>query len=903
MESAYTAKKYEDEIYSKWEKSGAFQAQGKKSGKKPFTISMPPPNATGVLHLGHAVMLALEDIMIRHHRMMGEDALWIPGTDHAAIATQSVVEKELEASGIKNPRAQLGREKLLEEIHEFTEKSKNTIRNQVRKMGASCDWSKERYTMEKDLNHAVNTFFQYMYEDGLIYRGGRIINWDPKMQTTVSDDEIEYVEEKTKFYYFQYGPVVIGTARPETKFLDKVIVVHPEDERYKDLIGKEFELEWIDGPITATVIADENIDMSMGTGAMTITPAHSFVDFEMAQKHKLETPQIIDFDGNIKSEVSEEFAGMPISDAREKIVEKLRSKGLLVKVDEEYVHNIAVSYRGKGTIEPQIMKQWFIDVNKKTIEWKGDKCSIKEVLQDVVRSNMIQILPNRFEKIYFSWIDNLKDWCISRQIWWGHQIPMWHKCTPEQYEAFNEKKDASSLMLNILEIENEVSFGTEKPKDGLWVRDPDTLDTWFSAALWTFSTLGWPEKTDDLDFFHPTDVLETGYDIIFFWVARMILASTYALRREGLPEEKCIPFKTVYLHGLIRDINGKKMSKSNPETCIDPLDMIDLYGADALRLSLVIGSTPGNDMRLYEEKIAGYRNFINKIWNSARFTIMNVEPKNLKLTLQNEDIKSFADKWILTELQTLINQVNEDLDKYRFSDAGTKIYDFIWSKYCDWYLENSKGELKNEVVLLHVLKTCLKLIHPFVPYVTEKIWEFLDTEGMLISEKWPELNNSHIFKSESQKMEEVQDAITAIRVARAELNVDGGKKINAEIYTENDQSAFVENKEFIERAARLEKLILLKTPKQEDGVKIVISGKNEIYLPLKDMIDPEKELKRLNKEIEQKEQFIKSLKAKLSNTGFTKNAPVDIIEKETTRLREEEDNLVKLTQQKSQIVL
>lgn len=902
MESAYEAKKYENDIYKKWKKSGAFKAKVNKD-KKPFTISMPPPNATGVLHLGHAVMLALQDIMIRHHRMMGEESLWIPGTDHAAIATQSVVEKQLQSKGIENPRKELGREKLLQEIHNFAEDSKSIIRNQISKMGASCDWDREKYTMEKDLNHAVNTLFKYMHEDGLIYRGGRIINWDPKMQTTVSDDEIEHIEEKTKFYYFQYGPVVIGTARPETKFLDKVIVVHPDDERYKDIIGKEFELEWIEGKIKAKVIADKHIDMNMGTGAMTITPAHSLVDFEMAQKHDLESPQIIDFNGNIRTDVSEEFGGMPIKEAREKIVEKLQKKGLVVKVDEEYVHNISVNYRGKGIIEPQILKQWFVDVNKKVIDWKGKKQSIKEVMQDVIRSGMIELVPKRFEKIYFHWIDNLKDWCISRQIWWGHQIPMWYKATPEQYNEFHKTKDASSLMLNILEIDDEIKFGTEKPEGENWIRDPDTLDTWFSSALWTFSTLGWPNKNEELDYFHPTGVLETGYDIIFFWVARMILMSTYALRKEGLPEEQCIPFKTVYLHGLIRDRHGKKMSKSNPETCIDPLDMIEKYGADALRLSLVIGSTPGNDMRLYEEKIAGYRNFINKIWNSARFALMNVSKENLKKELTKEDIHTFADKWILTQLEHLIKEVDADLSKHRFSDAGTKIYDFIWSKYCDWYLECSKGPAKNEAVLLYVLKTTMKLLHPFTPYVTERIWEFIDPETLLITSDWPTQNKEHLFSKEAKEMESVQELITQIRSARAELKVEAGKKIKAIIFTAKSHPAIKENSDFIKRAARISDLELVESPQNIEGAKTLIIGDIEAYLPLKDMIDPEKELQRLEKEIAQKESFINTLKNKLSNKGFTDNAPKELVAEQKERLKSEEEKLQKLLTQKSQIVV
>ncbi len=893
IESAYEANKYETKIYKKWEESGSFHAQVDET-KKSFTISLPPPNATGVLHLGHAVMLAIQDIMTRFHRMQGDSSLWLPGTDHAAIATQSVVEKKLQKEGIKNPRKELGRKKLLQEIRKFAEDSKDTIRNQVRKMGASCDWKREKYTLDEDMNHAVNTFFKYMHEDGLIYRGGRIVNWDPNMQTTVADDEIEYIEEKTKFYYFQYGPVVIGTARPETKFEDKIIVVHPDDKRYKNLIGKEFEVEWIEGKITAKVIADECIDMELGTGAMTITPAHSLIDFELAQKHDLDAPQIIDFGGKIIKEVSKEFGGMDILEARQKIVEKLDKKGLLVKIDEEYEHNKAVNYRGKGTIEPQIMKQWFIDVNKKAIEWKGNKLSIKEVLQDVIKSKMIKIVPKKFEKTYFHWIDNLRDWCISRQIWWGHQIPVWYKATDEQIKEFKKTKDASSLLLTILDIDGEIKISEEKPDGENWIRDPDTLDTWFSSALWTFATLGWPDKTEDLEYFHPTGVLETGYDILFFWVARMILASTYALRRDGYPEERSIPFKTVYLHGLIRDRNGKKMSKSNPETCIDPIDMIKQYGADALRLSLVIGSTPGNDMRLYEEKIAGYRNFINKIWNGARFALMNLNDEDFEKDFEPGMVKTLADKWILTKQQNLIKEVDKDIKNHRLSDAGTKIYNFFWGDYCDWYLEISKGEYKNPAVLLHILKTSLKLLHPFTPFVTEKLWQFIDSERMIIDEKWPKHKKELVYEDEADTMEKIHEIISTIRSIRAESKVPAGKEINAIIVSKKYSKALEEKREAIMRLARLESLEIKTKKEKITEAKSAFLEEIEIYLPLKNLVDPETELKRLKKELDEKENFISILEKKLSNKGFVDNAPKEVVAQEKDKLKVAQENVRKV---------
>lgn len=878
IEKTYTAKDYEDKIYKKWEKSNAFTPVVDQK-KKPFTISLPPPNATGTLHLGHATMLAIEDIMIRHKRMEGYSTLWLPGTDHAAIATQSMVEKKLQAQGIKNPRTDLGRKKLIKEIKNYVEESKSTIRKQIRKMGASVDWTREKYTLDDDLHHAVNTFFAMMYEDGLIYHGDRIVNWDPLMQTTVADDELEYKEEKAKFYYLQFGPVVIGTARPETKFADKIIIVHPKDKRYKHLHGKEFEVEWINGPIKARVIADECVDPKMGTGAMTITPAHSVVDFELAQKHKLEKIQIIDFNG-LLNESAGEFAGMHIEKARPKIVEKLKLKGLLVKIDEEYIHNIAVNYRGKGTIEPQIMKQWFVDVNKKVIQWKGKKRSIKEVMQDTVRSGMIKMVPKRFDKIYYHWIDNLRDWCISRQIWWGHQIPIWYKVTDEDKKRWEKHPESSSYLLQSMGIKIlEVKYNESEPKKGAWIRDPDTLDTWFSSALWTFSTLGWPKHTKDFKYFHPTDVLETGYDIIFFWVARMILASTYCLRKDGLPEEQCIPFKTVYLHGLIRDIRGKKMSKSNPETAIDPLDMIEKYGTDAVRLSLIVGNTPGNDMRLYEEKIAGYRNFINKIWNAARFAMVNLDNFDLDTTDVHLFANGSADKWLLSKLNELIGQVNNDMKNYRFSDAATRIYDFTWGQYCDWYLEISKGEQINPHVLLYALKTLLKLLHPFVPFVTEAIWEHLGEKSMLISEPWPVQSKKLRFNSAVQEMEIIREIISSIRSIRAEKGVENAKKIEAVIYGGLWTEVIQQKREAILRMGRLSDLIV-----ESEGEKIdnstwkYIDGIN-LFIPNKGLFDAKKELISLEKELKELESQLEGLKSRLSNKSFTEKAPVDVVEK------------------------
>ena len=862
---AYSAKDHEDSLYKMWEESGAF-APSDDMSKEPYSIMMPPPNATGTLHLGHATMLAIEDILIRFKRMQGFATLYLPGTDHAGIATESRVIKELQDGGMKNPREELGREKLLQKIREFVENSKNTIRNQVRKMGTSCDWSRERYTFSDEMNAAVNELFKMMYEDGLIYRGGRIVSWDPKMQTTVADDELEYIEEKIPFYTFQYGPFQISTARPETKFGDKYVVMHPDDKRYKKFKhGDTFEAEWINGPVTATIIKDEAVDPEFGTGVMTITPWHDATDFEISQRHKLDKEQVIGLDGCLL-EIAGEFAGMPIGKARPKIVEKLKEKGLLVNVQEDYVHNVAVSYRGKGIVEPQIMKQWFVDVNKPAIDWKGKQLSIKEVLQDTVRSGMIRTVPDRFDKIYFHWIDNLRDWCISRQIWWGHRIPVWYKG-------------------------EEMKVQAENPGEG-WNQDEDTLDTWFSSQLWTFSTLGWPEKTPDLMRFTPSSCLETGYDIQFFWVARMILGTTYALRKSGFSEEKSIPFKDVYLHGLIRDVHGKKMSKSRPETCIDPLDMIEKYGTDAVRLSLVIGSTAGNDMRLYEEKIAGYRNFVNKIWNGSRFVMLNLDDDD---TI-NPATLSRADKWILTRLNEIIGDVTDHLENYRLSEAGLMVYDFFWGEYCDWYLEISKVQ-KNLAVLKHVLKTTLTLMHPFMPFVTEAIWGELCPGTMLMTTQWPVINPDYAYFAESDEMGRIMDLIAGIRVLRAEAGVEAAKKIHAIIIAHEDIALVNDKADIIKRLANLGTLDIKENGEKIEKAFSTFVGDLEIYLPLADLIDFDAEIKRITKEITELESYFASLEKKLSNKAFVQNAPEEIIQKERSKMDETQQKMEKLKKQ------
>lgn len=731
----YNPQETERRIYEVWEKSGFFNPDicvekgNTKDDAKPFVIAMPPPNVTGVLHMGHALMLTIEDIIIRFKRMRGRKTLWIPGTDHAAIATQARVEKDIsKKEGLS--RYDLGREELLKRIRTFAQESHDTIVSQIKIIGASCDWSREAFTLDSVRTKAVQTMFQKMYEDGLIYRGHRIVNWDPKGQTTISDDEIVYQEEKTTFYYFKYGPFVIGTARPETKFGDKYVVMHPEDSRYKKYThGEKIELEWINGPITATVIKDEAIDMEFGTGVMTITPWHSAIDFEIAERHGLDKEQIIDDRGKLLP-IAQEFVGMKIGDAREKIVEKLRAKGLVEK-EEPYTHQVATAERTGALIEPQIKLQWFINVNKaftlkhSTLEGisSGSQTTLKEIMRKVVETQQVNIIPEYFDKTYFHWIENLRDWCISRQIWYGHRIPVWYRG-------------------------EEIYCGTDTPKGDGWVQDEDTLDTWFSSGLWTFSTLGWPEKTKDLELYHPTDVLETGYEILFFWVARMILMSGYALGD--------IPFHTVYLHGTVRDGQGRKMSKSLGNG-IDPLDVAKEFGSDAGRMALVVGTGPGTDSKISLEKIRGYKHFCNKLWNITRFILSSTGGLAYDNTFTAYSERDVA---LRNERDQLFTEVTHELEEYKLHLASEKLYHYAWSRLADEILEESKtilgsqapgsapstasNEEKNSRAqfLLETLSMLLTMLHPFVPFVTEELWSMLPVKSgaeknLLMIEPWP----------------------------------------------------------------------------------------------------------------------------------------------------------------------
>lgn len=898
LAKAYEPKQFEDNIYKKWEDSGLFnpdvcvQKGVCKKNAKPFSMVLPPPNVTGILHMGHASMLAIEDTITRYHRMKGEKTLWLPGTDHAAIATQTKVEKLLMEKGIKDPKIELGREKFLAEINDFAQKSHDTINTQSKKMGASLDWSREAFTLDSKRNLAVKTIFKKMYDDDLIYRGYRIVNWCPRCHSTLADDEVEYKEQSAKFYTFKYSsdfPITISTTRPETKLGDTAIAVNPGDVRYNKYIGQIFEVKsFVKGSdLKIKIIADESVDMAFGTGALGVTPAHSKVDYDMAIKNDLPVIKIIDEDGKMTAQAGKEYSGLTVKEARKKVVENLIAEGLMIE-EKDIPNNLSVCYRCETPIEPLPSDQWFVAVNKK-FKFKGKKIkgiepgsevTLKELMLKVVENKQIEIIPDRFEKVYFNWIKNLNDWCISRQIWYGHQIPVWYKG-------------------------KKIKVGIEAPKEEGWTQDPDTLDTWFSSGLWTFSTLGYPEKTADFKNFHPTSVLETGYDIIFFWVARMILMTTYALGD--------IPFEKVYLHGMVRDEQGRKMSKSLGNS-IDPLDMIEKYGTDATRLSTLLGNTPGNDLKLSEEKIAGFRNFTNKLWNISRFMLLNI-PQPQKDIKQPKG-KTIADKWILGELNKIVAQVTDNLEKYNFSFSGEILRDFTWGELADWYLEIAKieGSSKNPLltkegagggqnskseILNYILNTILKLWHPFMPYVTETIWQEVYGENeMLMVASWPKMK----IKENTESFSNIKDIITGIRATRADNKIEPAKKIKAVISAGQQKKLLSKNLEIIKGLGRLEELIIKKIAKKPKNYVGFVQGGVEIFLDVLGSVDLEKEKVRLEKEIEETEKYFVSLQTKLANQDFMAHAPVVVVEKEKTKLAETEEKINKLKNQFKNLV-
>ncbi len=861
LAKTYDPKAFEKIITEQWERNGAFRADA-FSDKPAFTISMPPPNATGQLHVGHAVMLVLEDIFIRWHRMMGHEALWLPGTDHAAIATENVVLQQIkEHEGIADPRTELGREEVLRRITDYVKNSQGTIRSQVKAMGSSCDWSRERYTMDHQLNRCVNETFLRMHTKGLIYRGPRIVNWDPYLKTNVSDDEVERRSTQSPFYTFQYGPFQIGTVRPETKFGDKYVVMHPNDSRYTQYKhGDTFECEWINGKITATIVKDDVVDPEFGTGVMTITPWHDHVEGKLLP-------------------IAQEFAGMGIEEARPKIVEKLRNKGLLVDTDSGYTHSKSFNSRGGGAIEPQIREQWFIDVNKPAVEWKGKTQSLKEVLIDVVRSGDIRLVPERFNSTYFHWVENLQDWCISRQIWWGHRIPVYYR-----------------------DGETMVSLQKLEDSEG-WEQDPDTLDTWFSSALWTWSTLIDPElaknyslsledvleRSPDFQKFHPTNIMETGYDILFFWVARMILMTTFMLRE--------IPFKTVYLHGLIRTREGKKMSKSEPETVIDPLDSIEKYGADALRIALVSGTGPGQDLRLYPEKLESSRRFANKIWNAGRYIMMTV-PDETPITAP-KTINSELAKWLLHGLNNLIQDTQARLESHRLSDVADNLKSFFWGDFCDWYLEMDKKQNRTDEdnqVLAFSFITLIKILHLYVPFVTEALWKEFQQPEMLACSEWPAAL-PYKYEESYQRIEIVKESIKQIRALREKANIGLERKVPATLNSTENALLYREHQQLIIRLARLSELQI--SEKEPEGKSDLLGAYfHGTYASIDaTAVDWKKEIATLQKKFNTESGFVKKSRNKLDNPGFLTNAPEKVVTELREKVNDTEKTLDALKQQ------
>jgi valyl-tRNA synthetase len=967
LPKAYNPSEVEDAIYKAWEESGVFnpdileKMDSRFKDGAPYCIVMPPPNRTGTLHIGHSAMLAIEDLMIRFERMRGKKALWIPGTDHAAIATQVKVEQLLMKEGIKDPRKELGREKFLERVVAFAEDSANTMRRQIRKMGSSCDWSRECYTLDEQRNRAVNEVFKMMVEDGIIERGYRIVNWDPQFQTTLSDDEVLTKETTAKLLTFRYGyiskinsevvkdkmlfPIEISTTRPETKFGDTAVAVHPDDERYKKFVGNVYTVDFCGRSITVKIISDKVVDRDFGTGALGVTPAHSMIDEEIAKNHDLPMVQVIGRDGKMTLQAGFNFKGLTVLEARDKVEKMLENAGLLTSI-QEIPQNLPTAERGGATVEQLPMSQWFVRVNKKFKvrqdvmgKWKkGEEASLKELMIYAVEGSQIEIVPDRFKKIYFQWINNLRDWCISRQIWFGHPIPMMYtlddmgvvrfdnaplavNISREEMEKIMEKAstiigfdddpeveerrlisvadfrvlselvkagylDWSTVKNNKPEIDPAypiLSTDFIQDKHALLDNefcDPDTLDTWFSSGLWTFSTLGWPDidAFEEMRAYHPTAVLETAYDIIFFWVARMILMSTYVLGE--------VPFKNVYLHGLVRDEQGRKMSKSLGNV-LDPLDLIPKYGTDAVRLSLVVGTAPGQDSKTSEAKVEGFRNFTNKLWNISRYVLLQIGDKKI-------DTKSIipvtdSDVWILGRLQQVTADVTKKLETYQFSVAGELLRDFTWNDFADWYLEIAKIEKDKEAILAYVMNRLLRLWHPFMPFVTEHIWQFTGSSNQLIIEAWPEVHRT--FNQDDMDammhLESIRTLITDIRRLRAEQGIEPVKFIEIAIVSDETTKKIIEeNSEVIKSLARLESLSFVDVI--AEGWATTVSGTSTIGLNVAGAVDIEKEKAKLQKELAEVEPYIVSTKVKLENVEFTSKAPAHVIEGMKKKLEEAE---------------
>jgi valyl-tRNA synthetase len=872
LAKTYNPKELEDRLYKKWLDKGYFTPKIDKE-KKPYTIVMPPPNITGKLHMGHAIDNTIQDVLIRWRRMQGYSALWLPGEDHASIATEVKVEEELRKQGII--KKEIGRDAFLDKVWDWAHEYRTRIKEQLYKLGSSCDWTRERFTMDEGLNEAVKTVFVNLYDKGLIYQGSRIINWCPRCKTALSDAEVEYTEQGGHFWHIMYPVkdsnefVIIATTRPETMLGDTAVAVHPDDDRYKHLIGKTLLLPIVNREIP--VIADTYVDREFGTGCVKITPAHDPNDFEVGLRHNLEKIRVMNDDGTM-NEHAGKFKGLDRYEARKQIIEELASLGMLTKI-EEHTHNVGECYRCSTTVEPILSKQWFVKMKP-----------LAAPAIEAVRNGDVEFVPDRFSKVYFNWMENIQDWCISRQLWWGHRIPVWY-C-----------KDCGEI-----NVSKDTPDTCRKCNSSNLEQDSDVLDTWFSSALWPFSTLGWPEKTEDLEYFYPTSVLVTGYDIIFFWVARMIFS--------GLESMQEIPFTHVFIHGIIRDSEGRKMSKSLGNG-IDPLDIIDQHGADALRFMLMTGNSPGNDMRFYMERVEAARNFANKIWNASRFVLMNIGDENIKLV--SRDNLACEDKWILSRFNDVVSEVTENLDKFELGMAAQKVYDFAWTEFCDWYIELIKPRLYGEnniskeaaqYTMLHILKGSLKLLHPFMPFITDEIYTVLTNESIMISE-WPEFDMSFIDKDAENKLNIIIDAIKSIRNVRADMNVPPSKKAKVMIVAAEDNifNAIKEGKIFFEKLAGCSNLEVMKVKKNipSDAVSVIIHGA-EIYMPLDDLVDITKEIERLEREKEKLEKELERVESKLSNEKFISKAPENVIEEEKSKQKKYQEMMNKVIERLNSI--
>ncbi|MDU1507016.1 MAG: valine--tRNA ligase [Clostridium butyricum] len=852
ISTTYDPKEFEDRIYKTWEEKKYFTPEVDKS-KKPFTIVMPPPNITGQLHLGHAFDDTLQDILIRFKRMQGYCTLWLPGEDHASIATEVKVANMLSEQGYD--KKEMGREAFLEKVWEWSDKYRATIRNQVKKLGVSADFTREAFTMDENLSAAVKHVFVKLYNEGLIYQGNRITNWCTHCQTALSDAEIEYEEQAGHFWHINYpladgsGYLEIATTRPETLLGDSGVAVNPNDERYKHLIGKTVILPLVNREIP--IVGDDYVDLEFGTGAVKMTPAHDPNDFEVGKRHNLEIIRVMD-DKGIINEKGGKYKGLDRYEARKAIVKDLEEAGLLVKI-KDHAHNVGTHDRCGTTVEPIISKQWYVKMDQ-----------LAKPAVEVVKNGETKFVPERFDKTYFNWMENIQDWCISRQLWWGHRIPVYY-C-----------QDCGEMMV----LEDAPSKCTKCGSTNI-EQDNDVLDTWFSSALWPFSTLGWPNKTEDLDYFYPNSVLVTGHDIIFFWVARMIFSGLHCMGET--------PFHTVLIHGLIRDSQGRKMSKSLGNG-VDPLEVIDQYGADALRFMIATGNAPGNDMRYYPERVESSRNFANKIWNASRFVMMNLDKEIMN---KYKDCKeySLADKWILSEMNTLVKEVTENMEKYELGIAMSKVYDFMWTEFCDWYIElikpvfygedeKAKGVAYN--VLNTVLVTGLKLLHPAMPFITEEIYTHLTEEETIVNAAWPEFDEALVNKEAEDNMAYVIEAIKGLRNVRAEMNVPPSRKAKVIAYIAEDaKEAFTNGAAYMEKLASASEVEFItdKSSVPANAVSLVVKG-GELFMPLLDLVDKEKELDRLNKEVKKLEGEIERIDKKLGNQGFVAKAPESVVNAE-----------------------